>query len=109
MTQEELAEMLGIPINAISKIESGSRSLAQSEKKLLDLYFFGKLPEGIIRPSEELWQTLDFTDQEWKIVQTHSNRAGQTPAQWIRTQILGYLAYSAAAQDTPDQKDGTAG
>ena len=101
LTQEAVAEILGIPFNAISKIESGGRALADAEKKLLDLYFFGIMPMGIVRPSEDLAQTLDFTEAEWRMVGILAIRAGQTPEQWIRSQILSYLAFQDSLAASP--------
>lgn len=100
MTQEAVAEVLGVPLNAISKIEAGRRGLSESEKKLLDLYFFGKMPEGLVRTPEELNSSLNFTDQEWKMVQILAYRAGQDPASWIRSQILSYLSFAERMTDT---------
>jgi len=109
LNQQNIADILGLTGNTISKIELGLRALAQSEKKLLDLYFFGKLPEGVIRQAEDLGKTLDFTEAEWNLVRVLAQRAGQTPEAWIRSQILSYLAYAEkppaalriAAEDTP--------
>lgn len=94
MTQKAIAELLGIPETAVSHIEKGKRSLAPAEKQLLDLFFFGRLPEGVIRQSEDLGKTLDFTEQEWKIVEVLARRHGQSPAEWIRSKILDYLAFA---------------
>ena len=107
MNQAQIAKVLGISGNAVSKIELGLRDLTAAEKKILDLYFFGKLPDGILRPSEEIGHTLDLTEQEWQIIEILALRAGQTPAQWIRTKILDYLAYSAESRtQSEEQQDG---
>lgn len=98
MTQKQVADILGVPLNAVSKIELGNRELTSAEKKLLDLFFFGRLPEGVIRSSDDLGHALDFTEQEWKIVEVLALRAGQTAAEWIRTKILDYLAFSPEAK-----------
>jgi hypothetical protein len=66
--------------------------LADSEKKLLDLFFFGTLPSGIVRLSEDLGKTLDLTEDEWRVVKVLAHRNGQTPEMWIKTRILDYLA-----------------
>lgn len=99
MNQAQIAKVLGISGNAVSKIELGLRDLTAAEKKILDLYFFGKLPDGILRPTEEIGHTLDLTEQEWKVIEILALRAGQTPAQWIRTKILDYLAFSAETRE----------
>jgi len=44
MLQEDVAELLGISREAVSKIETGRRELAVSEQRLLEWYFFGKIP-----------------------------------------------------------------
>jgi transcriptional regulator with XRE-family HTH domain len=44
MLQEDVAELLGISREAVSKIETGWRELAVSGRRLLEWYFFGKVP-----------------------------------------------------------------
>lgn len=36
---------------------------------------------------------LEFEPEEWEQIITLATRAGQSPGQWIRSQILAYLAY----------------
>lgn len=95
LNQAEVGALIGVSGNQISKIESGLRALAPSEKRLLDLFFFGIMPEGIPRTPDDLSDTLDFTEEEWRIIEVLARRAGQTTEAWIRSQILAYLAYQA--------------
>lgn len=67
--------------------------------KLLRLYLLGEIPFGLVHPrKEELSSILEFEPDEWRIIEILATRAGQTPGQWIRSQILAYLAYSKDAQ-----------
>lgn len=101
VTQGTVAELLGLPKNAVSKIETGVRDLADSEKKLLDLYFFGIFPKGFVRSPEDIASILDFTENEWRIIDILAKRAGQTPAAWIRSQILAYLSFNTGHETLP--------
>lgn len=40
---------------------------------------------------------LEFEPEEWEQIIALATRAGHTPGQWIRSQILAYLAYSNAS------------
>jgi transcriptional regulator with XRE-family HTH domain len=82
MNQEEIGELLGITQTAVSKIEKGSRGLSESEKALLDWYFFGILPPRIATTAT-LQGCLEFTDQEWHVLGRMAARVGQTQAQFI--------------------------
>ncbi|MCB1092285.1 MAG: helix-turn-helix domain-containing protein [Verrucomicrobiae bacterium] len=106
MNQEELAAVLGLPRNAISKIENGDRSLTTSEKALLDLYFFGTIPFEIAN-EKTLRGVLDFTPEQWRVIEILARRASMTPGKWIATQIRAYLAYDAAAREISDQGNST--
>lgn len=47
---------------------------------------------------------LEFEPEEWEQIITLATRAGQSPGQWIRSQILAYLAYRnpAASKTYPE-------
>jgi transcriptional regulator with XRE-family HTH domain len=94
MNQDEVAEILGIAGNQVSKIEKGIRALSDAEKRLLDWYFFGTLPPRLIQ-TLDLQGVLEFTEDEWNIIGLMAKRAGQTHAQFIRSSILGYLYHAA--------------
>lgn len=97
MNQDEIAGILGIPRNAISKIESGTRSLASAEKALLDLYFFGTIPFEIV--NEKLLEgVLDFTTDQWRVICILANRNSLLPGQWIADKIRSYLAFNEQAK-----------
>lgn len=97
LNQDAVAGILGIPRNAISKIESGTRALAPSEKALLDLYFFGTIPFEII--NEKLLEgVLDFTEDQWRVICILAKRVSLTPGKWIANQIRSYLAYDEEAK-----------
>jgi len=44
LSQGEVAEIIGIAREAVSKIETGKRDLTAAERRLLEWYFFGKVP-----------------------------------------------------------------
>lgn len=91
-TQDDIAALLGITQTAVSKIESGTRGLSDSEKKLLDWHFFGILPEHIHGSVIDLARMLEFTEAEWLIISHIARRQGITAAQWIVRRIRDYLA-----------------
>lgn len=107
MKQEDVAEILGLPRNAVSKIEGKTRSLSDSEKRLLDWYFFGTLPPTITA-TLDLPGVLEFSSDEWRVVKTLAVRAGQTPEKWIATTIRAHVVAEQTKQAQGDnQKDGT--
>lgn len=90
LNQDDLALILGVPRNAISKIETGTRQLSESEKKILDWYFFGTIPERL--PSAVLSaDMLDFTAAEWNVISSIARRIGVSPSKWIVDQIRAWL------------------
>lgn len=90
LNQDDLALILGISRNAVSKIETGTRLLSETEKKILDWYFFGTIPErltsGILSAD-----MLDFTATEWNVISSIARRIGVSPSKWIVDQIRGWL------------------
>lgn len=100
LNQEEVGELLGIPRNAVSKIEGGVRTLSDSEKHLLDWYFFGKLPPRLSNPLD-LKGCLEFTDGEWNLVTRMALRDGLTPGKFIADKIRTYLAYNRPEEANP--------
>lgn len=99
MNQEEVADLLGLQKHNISKIETGKRALSDSEKKLLDWYFFGTMPPRIVASAEDLRGTLEFDEAEWRIITILATKEGnKTPARWIADRIIGYLDNDPKAQ-----------
>jgi len=110
MNQAEVAELLGIQKNAISKIEGGTRSLTEAEKHLLDWYFFGKVPPRLVA-SLDLRGYLEFTPDEWNVLGILATRRGQSHNQFIKATILsiihgpeGEIAAKSTAKQTPVYK-----
>lgn len=97
LNQDQLSEILGIPSNAISKIEGKTRLLSESEKKLLDFYFFGTIPPRITNTSTDPQAVLDFDEGEWAIIGSLARREGISEAQWIAARVRDYLAFLEAA------------
>jgi|694.fasta_scaffold106970_3 transcriptional regulator with XRE-family HTH domain len=99
MNQTEIADLLGIPINAISKVEGGKRALSDAEKSLLDLYFFGKMPFEIVN-QPQLKNVLELTPMQWRVITIIATKRGMTPSSWIADRIRDYLAYDEQARQT---------
>lgn len=93
LNQDQIALMLGITQTAVSKIEGGTRTLSDSEKKLLDWYFFGSVPARITATQSDLSKVLDFDEAEWKIIGHIARRQGLTESEWIVQRIRDYLAF----------------
>ena len=49
LLQEDIAEIIGVRREAVSKIETGLRELSISERRLLEWFFFGKEPQTLQR------------------------------------------------------------
>lgn len=94
MSQEDIASILDLQGYHISNIEKGRRLLTDTEKKILDWYFFGIVPPRLTTAAG-LAGILDFDPAEWAIIGILSRRAGQTEAQWIASQIRAYLVYQS--------------
>jgi transcriptional regulator with XRE-family HTH domain len=101
--QAEIAELLGIPINAVSKIESGKRGLSDTEKSLLDLYFFGKMPFEITDHSL-VRGILEFTPLQWRVICIIATKRGMKPAAWIADRIRDYLAFNQEAREIAEER-----
>ena len=92
MKQKELCNILTLTPQKVSQMMNSQRKISESEKKLLKLYFYGIMPFEMIRPEEELSNTLKFTGSEWKVIGILATREGYTsPQAWITAQIRGYL------------------
>lgn len=65
--------------------------------KLLDWYFFGTVPPRL-NGTFNLRGSLEFTEDEWRIIGLMAARAGQSHAAFIRTTILAII-HSATAED----------
>jgi transcriptional regulator with XRE-family HTH domain len=100
--QTEIADLLGIPINAVSKIESGKRGLSDTEKSLLDLYFFGKMPFEITNHSL-VKGILEFTPLQWRVICIIATKRGMKPAAWIADRIRDYLAFNQEAREIAEE------
>jgi transcriptional regulator with XRE-family HTH domain len=104
INQAEIASMLGIPINAVSKIEGGKRGLSDSEKALLDLYFFGKMPFEIVNQAL-LKSVLEFTPLQWRVITIIATKRGMKPGGWIADRIRDFLAFNEEAREISAEHD----
>jgi transcriptional regulator with XRE-family HTH domain len=92
LNQDDVAEVLGLQKYHVSNIETGRRALSDSEKKLLDWYFFGILPARLSGPPSDVSGLLEFDETEWRIIEILANREGLPPREWIAKKIQDYLA-----------------
>lgn len=99
LNQTEVGEIIGLDGYHVSNIEKGRRAISPSEMKLLRLYFFGEIPFDLVHQEKPLGTILEFTEDEWKIIEILALRAGQKPPQWIRGQILAYLDHNPRAAE----------
>jgi transcriptional regulator with XRE-family HTH domain len=100
LSQSDLAALLGLEKHHVSKIETGVRALSDAEKKILDWFFFHRLPPGFAGPANHVGQVLEFDEAEWRIISLLSAQAGfQEPRQWIASQIRSYLDHHPKAQE----------
>lgn len=90
LNQEEIAELLGITQTAVSKIEKGKRGISDSEKHLLDWYFFNKIPPRLTN-TMNLKGCLEFSEGEWRVLSKIASNNGQTAAQYIISTIRFHL------------------
>lgn len=102
INQEVISEMLGIPKTAVSHIEKGKRAISTAEKAILDYYFFGTLPLGIVR-SVDAKNALEFSEEEWGIIESLARRAGVTPSEWVTSKIRDYLTWSGEREKQSDK------
>lgn len=99
MNQDDVAAILGLQGYHVSNIEKGRRALADSEKRLLDWYFFGILPPKIITSASDLRGVLEFDEAEWKAVSLMAARDGKkSPGEWIASRIRDYIALAGGSQ-----------
>jgi DNA-binding MarR family transcriptional regulator len=65
---------------------------------LLDLYFFGTIPFEIAN-QKALHGVLDFTTDQWRVIEVLSRREAKTPGQWIADKIRWMLAGDQEARN----------
>lgn len=92
----KIARDLEINPSTVSRWASGN-DIPSPMLKLLDLYFFGTIPFEISheRPSHG---TMDFTEDQWRVIEILSRRESTTPGKWIANKIRAYLAYNEEAK-----------
>lgn len=98
MKQKDLCDILNLTQQKVSQMMNGQRKISHAEQKLLKLYFYGEFP---FQPSSQtLSSILDFSDDEWDLIQKLANKQGFTSAKaWIVSQIRAYLDHNPLAKD----------
>lgn len=64
--------------------------------KVLAWVLFGEAPERLKAPVD-LQTTLEFEEEEWRIIEAMARREGTTPARFIAGRVRAYLAYRTPA------------
>jgi len=64
--------------------------------KLLRLYLLGEIPFELVHDKQDLRPVLQFTPDEWRIIETLALRGGVTAAEWIRDHVRNYLAFMSS-------------
>jgi transcriptional regulator with XRE-family HTH domain len=97
LKNKDLATILGLTPQQISKIMNDGRVITPAEAKLLNFYFSGELPFHL--PSDlNVCELLGFTTKEWKTIQRLAARQSSDPSAWILQQIRGYLDWDPAGK-----------
>lgn len=95
--QTRISQALEVSATTIMRW-AGGETMPPAMQKLLRLYLFGEIPFALVRDPRDAERILEFTTHEWNLITILAARAGQSPKQWIRTQILTYLAFHLANQ-----------
>ena len=64
--------------------------------KLLRLYLLGEIPFELVHEKQDLRPVLQFTPDEWRIIETLALRGGITEAEWIRDHVRNYLNFMSS-------------
>jgi len=101
--QAEIAAAFEVHPSTVKRWIEGAE-IPPPVRKLLRLYLFGEIPFGLVHTPADVATLLEFEPDEFRIIGLLANRAGQSPAAWIRSQILSYLAfYDALSTGTSAQ------
>ena len=90
MKQKDLAPILGLSAQKISRIMTGDRIISEAEHKLLQLYFFQEAPFDTPTNHEGL---LNFSDHEWQMIHFQASKEGLAVRDWITAKVQTYLAW----------------
>lgn len=106
MKDKELCLILSLTPQNVSNLMNGRRKISNSEQKLLKLYFYNKMPFDMMRPPEELQDSLKFSGDEWRVMTVLATREGYINTQsWITSQIRGYLRNIESINDLDETLD----
>jgi len=94
--QAEISKAFDVHPSTVKRwIEGGD--IPSPMLKLLDLYFFGTIPFEIAN-EKTIHGVLDFTDDQWRVIEILARRESTTPGKWIANQIRSYLSYNEEAR-----------
>lgn len=92
----KIARDLDIRPSTVSRWISGNE-IPSPMLKLLDLYFFGTIPFEIAN-EKAIHGCLDFTTDQWRVIEILARRESTSAGKWIASQIRAYLAYNDQAK-----------
>lgn len=92
----KIARDLEINPSTVSRWAAG-KEIPGPMMKLLDLYFFGVIPFEIAN-EKTVHGVLDFTTDQWRVIEILARRASTTPGKWIAAQIRSYLTFNDEAK-----------
>lgn len=94
--QAEIAKSFDVHPSTVKRwLEGGD--IPSPMLKLLDLYFFGTIPFEIAH-EKSLHGVLDFTPDQWRVIEILARRESTTSGKWISNKIRAYLAFDEAAK-----------
>ena len=91
--QAQIAQKLGTSATTVSRWLSGVHDIPSAEKKLLAYLMHGKLPFEPAHAAANTSNKLNFTAEEWRVIEILRRREGfENADSWIATKIRIYLA-----------------
>lgn len=99
--QSEIAKAFEVHPSTVKRWAEGG-DIPPPTLKLLNLYFFEIIPFDIV--SENLLNSvLSFTEHQWRVICILAKRQGQSPGEWIASQIRAYLAMDDEARSARER------
>lgn len=86
-----LAKALEVHASTVTRWANGG-DIPPPLLKLLAWYFFGVAPPHLAEMITNVQGVLEFTDEEWRMINIMANRVGLTPEKWIASGIREVIA-----------------
>lgn len=100
-TLEKLGDVLGgLPVDAVSRMETGKRAILPAEERLLRILVRRELPPEFLNRMQEGLEpgVIPLAPEQWRIIEALARRGGQTPEGWVAAKVRCYLNEIRAAQ-----------